>query len=57
MTNKDHKKLESLHLTEAEKKALRDQDRAELLGELILVLSAIAITAVIILVIMELATR
>lgn len=57
MTNKDHKKLESFHLTEEEKKALRDQDRAEAIGEIILVLSAIAITAVIVLVIMELAAR
>lgn len=57
MTNKDHKKLEGLHLTEAEKKALRDQDRAETVGEIILILSAIAITAIIVLVIMELATR
>lgn len=57
MTNKDHKKLESFHLTEAEKKALRDQDRADAIGEIILVLSAIAIAAVIVLVIMELATR
>lgn len=57
MTNKDHKKLESFHLTEAEKKALRDQDRADAIGNLILILSAIAITAVIILIIMEIATR
>lgn len=57
MTNKDHKKLEGFHLTEAEKKALRDQDRAEAIGNLILILSAIAITAVIVLVIMELAAR
>lgn len=57
MTNKDHKKLESFHLTEAEKKALRDQDRADAIGNLILILSAIAITAVIVLVIMELAAR
>ncbi len=57
MTNKDHKKLGSFHLTEEEKKALRDQDRAEAIGEIILVLCAIAITAVIILIIMEIATR
>lgn len=57
MTNKDHKKLGSFHLTEEEKKALRDQDRAEAIGEIILVLSAIALTAVIVLVIMELAAR
>lgn len=57
MTNKDHKKLEGFHLTEAEKKALRDQDRADAIGNLILILSAIAITAVIVLVIMELAAR
>ena len=57
MTNKDHKKLEGFHLTEAEKKALRDQDRADTIGEIILILSVIAIAAVIILIIMEVATR
>lgn len=57
MTNKDHEKLGQFHLTEAEKKALRDQDRADAIGEIILVLSAIAIAAVIILIIMEIATR
>lgn len=57
MTNKDHEKLGQFHLTEAEKKALRDQYRADTIGEIILILSAIAIAAVIILIIMEIATR
>ena len=57
MTNKDHEKLESFHLTEAEKKALRDQYRADMVGEILFILSVIASAAAGIFIIMEIATR
>lgn len=58
MTNKDHQKLGQFHLTEAEKKQLRDLDRAEAICNLILgFLGVLAVTAIIVLIIMEIATR